>query len=182
MDRSHPSSSSSSTFFFFSCFELLVSRLYSPSFFFYIPEFKVVIYLAISSSLLSLFLRVEQISSSFHSLPPSLSMSLLLFYSLILSLSLRFARSQSLFSLLQTSSVSRVSSTYKRRSIEHIHEHTYRRTKMQQHQHYQYIDRRRPPRLIDNSNKTRNDDFYAKLERIRLSAAAASSSKLHVQN
>jgi hypothetical protein len=44
---------------------------------------------------------------------------------------------------------------------------------MQQHQH-QYIDRRRP-RLIDNTHKTRNDDFYTKLERIRLTAAASSS-------
>jgi hypothetical protein len=46
---------------------------------------------------------------------------------------------------------------------------------MQQHQHH-YIDRRRP-RLMDSSNKTKNDEFYAKLERIRLSAAASSSSK-----
>jgi hypothetical protein len=29
---------------------------------------------------------------------------------------------------------------------------------------------------MKNSNKTRYDDFYTKLERIRLSAAAASSS------
>jgi hypothetical protein len=45
---------------------------------------------------------------------------------------------------------------------------------MQQHQHH-YIDRRL--RLMDSSNKTRNDEFYAKLERIRLTAAASSSSK-----
>ncbi|CAF2356819.1 unnamed protein product [Rotaria sp. Silwood2] len=44
---------------------------------------------------------------------------------------------------------------------------------MQQHQHH-YIDRRRP-RLVDNSDKTRNDDFYAKLERIRLNTAASTS-------
>jgi hypothetical protein len=30
---------------------------------------------------------------------------------------------------------------------------------------------------MDSSNKTRNDEFYAKLERIRLTAAASSSSK-----
>ena len=46
---------------------------------------------------------------------------------------------------------------------------------MQQHQHH-YIDRQRP-RLMDNSQKTRNEEFYAKLERIRLATAAASSSK-----
>ncbi|CAF0908136.1 unnamed protein product [Adineta steineri] len=47
---------------------------------------------------------------------------------------------------------------------------------MQQHQqqHHHYIDRRRP-RLMDSSHKTRNDDFYTKLERIRLTAAASSS-------
>lgn len=48
---------------------------------------------------------------------------------------------------------------------------------MQQHQH-QYIDRQRP-RLMDNSNKTRIDEFYTKLERIRLAAAASNSSKLY---
>jgi hypothetical protein len=30
---------------------------------------------------------------------------------------------------------------------------------------------------MDSSNRTRNDEFYAKLERIRLTAAASSSSK-----
>ncbi|CAF1366601.1 unnamed protein product [Rotaria sordida] len=46
---------------------------------------------------------------------------------------------------------------------------------MQQHQ--QCIDRRRAG-LMNSNNKTKYDDFYTKLERIRLSAAA-SSSKLH---
>ncbi|CAF0925104.1 unnamed protein product [Rotaria sordida] len=44
---------------------------------------------------------------------------------------------------------------------------------MQQHQHY-YIDRRRP-RFMNSSDKTRNDEFYAKLERIRLTTAASNS-------
>ncbi|CAF0816436.1 unnamed protein product [Adineta ricciae] len=44
---------------------------------------------------------------------------------------------------------------------------------MQQHQHH-YIDRQRS-RLIDNSHKMKIDDFYMKLERIRLTAAASSS-------
>jgi hypothetical protein len=43
-------------------------------------------------------------------------------------------------------------------------------------QHKSYVDRRRRPGLIKNSNKTRFDDFYTKLERIRLSAAATSTS------
>jgi len=51
---------------------------------------------------------------------------------------------------------------------------------MQQHQHH-YIDRRRP-RLMDSSNKTRNDEFYAKLERIRLTTATSSSKSLDFNN
>jgi len=50
---------------------------------------------------------------------------------------------------------------------------------MQQHQH-QYIDRRRPHRFIDNSNKTRNEEFYAKLERIRLSSSKLFENKLNL--
>ncbi len=53
----------------------------------------------------------------------------------------------------------------------HIHTH---KNKMQQHQ--QYDDRRRA-KLINTTNKTKFDDFYRKLERIRLSAAISSSSK-----
>ncbi|CAF0720722.1 unnamed protein product [Rotaria sp. Silwood1] len=44
---------------------------------------------------------------------------------------------------------------------------------MQQHQHH-YIDRRRS-RLMNNSDKTKTDEFYAKLERIRLTTAASNS-------
>lgn len=47
---------------------------------------------------------------------------------------------------------------------------------MQQHQHH-FIDRRRPS-LMDAGQKTKNEEFHAKLERIRLATAAASSSKL----
>jgi hypothetical protein len=51
---------------------------------------------------------------------------------------------------------------------------------MQQHQHH-YIDRRRL-RLMDSSNKTRNDEFYAKLERLRSTAAASSSKSFDFNN
>ena len=43
-------------------------------------------------------------------------------------------------------------------------------------QHPPYMDRRQA-RLINITNKSKCDDFYTKLERIRLSAAASSSSK-----
>jgi hypothetical protein len=66
----------------------------------------------------------------------------------------------------------RESSKCERRTTEHTHTKKNKK-RMQQHQHH-YIDRRRP-RLIDNGHKTRNDDFYTKLERIRLTAAASSS-------
>ena len=45
---------------------------------------------------------------------------------------------------------------------------------MQQHQQ---SAGRRQCGLMRNSNKTKYDDFYTKLERLRLSAAASSSSK-----
>ncbi|CAF2603776.1 unnamed protein product [Rotaria sp. Silwood2] len=47
---------------------------------------------------------------------------------------------------------------------------------MQQHQ--RCVDRRRAG-LMNSNNKTKYDDFYTKLERIRLSAAALSSKVLH---
>jgi hypothetical protein len=45
---------------------------------------------------------------------------------------------------------------------------------MQHHQ--QYIDKRRSG-LINHSNKTTYDDFYTKLERIRLSSSKSSDVK-----
>jgi len=46
--------------------------------------------------------------------------------------------------------------------------------KMQHHQ--QYIDKRRSA-LMNNSNRTTYDDFYTKLERIRLSSSKSSEVK-----
>ncbi|CAF3214840.1 unnamed protein product [Rotaria socialis] len=45
---------------------------------------------------------------------------------------------------------------------------------MQQYQQHHYIDRRRP-QLMNNSDKTRNDEFYVKLERLRSTTAASTS-------
>ncbi|CAF1528702.1 unnamed protein product [Rotaria magnacalcarata] len=53
--------------------------------------------------------------------------------------------------------------------------HTSNKTTMQQYQQHHYIDRRRPQQLMDNSDKTRNDEFYVKLERLRSTTAASTS-------
>lgn len=47
----------------------------------------------------------------------------------------------------------------------------------QQPQQHHYIEKQRARLTDSSSHKTRIDDFYAKLERIRLTAAASSSSK-----
>lgn len=62
-------------------------------------------------------------------------------------------------------------SKYKQLTTEHISIH---KKAMQQHQ--RSVDRQRVA-LSNINHKTKHDDFYTKLERIRLSAAASSSSK-----
>ena len=171
-------------FSFHPCVEPLLSRLsfsLVPSL--CIPEFKVDTRLAILSCLslpARFFLRVEQIFFSVRSccftLP--LSRSLLPSSSSLCPFIVTFLITQT--SLAEGRE--RESSKCECWTTEHTQTHAYTHTnthpgknkKMQQHQHH-CIDGRRP-RLMDSSNKTRHDDFYTKLERVRLSAAASSSS------
>jgi hypothetical protein len=48
--------------------------------------------------------------------------------------------------------------------------------KKKMHHHQQYLDRRQST-LTNNSNKTTHNDFYTKLERIRLSSSSSKSSE-----